>query len=623
MKNIKNIFLGIVCALSVLSMSSCKGWLDVNTDPENPSSESAAYQNRLAHIEFYTNSAMQFANWRTNFLIGDWTRYSGGGTYFNASIWLPQSGAVTTPYQWWFVDAAKNISYMIKKAEDAGAYHYVGVGKIIWAYGNMLMTDLYGEMPFDEACAESATPPYTTGKEIWLGCMKFLEEGLEALAKGQDASLPALALGDYWMGGDVNKWVKFGNLLKARWINKLNKKQAGSYKDGKYDAQAILDALAAAQTSINDNAVIYHTDDNSTTHDVLGWDEPVDYSPLYSVCGMNGGYMVTKMLYDNLTNFAGNGVEDPRADRIIPWAMSGKSADSPAEIKWKGDWRRSLGIDMVSDEAPNLNGGPLRANFNATKHWWIDSSNPDRLGDTVYVECTSSSKGYAANQDLLYRRNGTDASKESGSFYSRVSSPTYLGTYSEACFIKAEVLFKKGDQNGAFDAYKAGIKASMEEMNIKLNQWVKEDAGLLDCPSFVPMTDAEMTNFLSKGIGTAANLSLGKIMTQKRLAMHFSVELYNDARRYDYNPEIFFGFGVPAQYYQSVAAQQAVPLGTQPRRWQQCSHELNYNSTQLHAIGAKVPGANMDAVNASSGKKCWNSDLAVWSIPVWWDSTQE
>lgn len=623
MKNIKNIFLGIVCALSVLSMSSCNEWLNVNTDPENPSSESAAFQNRLAHIEFYTNSAMQFANWRSNFGIGDWTRYSvGGGTYYNCSIWYPVSGITTTPYQWWFVGAANNISYMIKKAEEAGATDYVGVGKIIWAYGNMLMTDLYGEMPFDEACAESATPSYNTGKEIWMGCMESLEEGLEILQKGQPASVPALALGDYWMNGDTQKWIKFGNLLKARWINKLTKKQAGSYKDGKYDADAILAALSAGPQSISDDAVIYHTDDNSATHDVLGWDEPVDYSPLYSVCGMNAGYMVTKMLEDNLTNFAGYGVEDPRADRIIPWAWSGKSENSPADLKWNGNWRRSKGVDMVSSASPNLNGGPIRASFNSEKNWWIDSSNPDRLGDTIYVECTSESKGYAAKQDLLYRRNGTDASRESGSFYSRVSSPTYLGTYSEACFIKAEVLFKKGDKSGAFDAYKKGIKASMDEMNIKLNQWVAEDAGLLNCPSFVPMTEAEMNNFLNKGIGTAADITLGKIMTQKRIAMHFSVELFNDARRYDYDPEIFLGFGVPAQYYNSVAAQQAIPLGKQYRRWQQCSHEINYNSVQLHAIGEQVPGANMSAVN-SSGKACWNSDPAVWSINVWWDSDQQ
>ena len=63
-------------ALLALSMTSCSDWLDCNVDPENPTSESAAFQNRLPHIQFYTNSANQFAAWRNTFACGDWTRYN-------------------------------------------------------------------------------------------------------------------------------------------------------------------------------------------------------------------------------------------------------------------------------------------------------------------------------------------------------------------------------------------------------------------------------------------------------------------------------------------------------------------------------------------------------------------
>lgn len=616
MKYIKSIVSFCAISLLTLSLVSCSDWLNINTDPENPSSESATYQTRLAHIEFYTNSATQFAAWRTSMSAGDWTRYYNGSTYWNMSYWNPQTGAVTTSYQWWFVGAASNISYMYDKAMAAEAWHYAGVAKIIRAYGFMLMTDLYGEMPYTDAVGPNATPTYDNGKTIYLGCLKDLNEGLELLAKNQDAKLPALAEGDTWNNGDVAKWIRFGNLLKARYAIKLSKKADGNYLEGKYDAAAILDALSKGPQSNADNTIIYHTDDNSTTHDVLGWDEPVDYSPLYSVCGMNAGYMVTDMLYKNLTNFAGNGVEDPRADKIIPWAKSGKSASTPSNIKWSGNWRRSIGVDMVSNNAPNLSGGPLRAGYTADKHWWIDSTSPARKGDTVYVECTSESKGYAAKSDLLYRRDGTDASKESGSFYSRVSSPTYIGTYSEACFIKAEVLFNQGNKTTAFAAYKEGIKASMEQMNVTLNSWIAGDATLADCPSFTPMTQTEMDNFLNNGIGTAGNLTLGMILTQKRIALHFSVEIWNDMRRYDFDEDLFHNWGIPAYHAFNAVALKGIPEGKQFRRWRQCSHELNYNAKNLQAIGAEVPGANMSLAG-------WNSADDVWTIPVWWDSDQK
>lgn len=600
----------------MLSTSACSDWLDVNVDPENPTAETATYDSRLAHIEFYANSANQFAAWRSSMSMGDWTRYYDGGTYWKMSYWSPQTGVVTTSYQWWFVGANVNIPFLIEKATAAEAWHYVGAARVIRAYGFMLMTDLYGEMPYKSSEAEAGvTPTYNDGKTIYLGCLADLDIAIEMFKKEQNTAAASLSVGDIWNGGDVDKWLKLAYLLKARYINKLIKKGAGDYLEGKYDVEEILACLDNAQQSNDDNTVFNHIDaDNS--HDVLGWNEPVDYSPLFSVCGMNSGYMPTKMLYDNLTNFAGYGVEDPRADKILPWAWSQQSANSPAEVKFKDGWRRSMGVDMVSGNSPSLVGGPLRANFSAAKKWWIDSDAPARMGDTIYVECTSQCKAYQGKSDLLYRRDGTDASRESGTFYTRVSSPTYIGTYAEACFIRAEVLFNKGDKSGAFEAYKKGIAASIDGMNSKLEVWCREDPNLEACPSFSPMEQADIDNYLANGIGTAADITLGKILTQKRLALHFSVEIWNDMRRYDFDPELFLGWDIPARYAVDATAQKNIPEGKQFRRWQQCSHELNYNSANLQAIGETVPGADMSLT-------LWNQADDVWTLPVWWDSTQE
>lgn len=72
---------------AALSLVSCAEWLDVNTDPENPTLESAEYQLELAHCEFYTNSAQQFAAWRSSMAMGDWTGAINRGTYSGMSYW--------------------------------------------------------------------------------------------------------------------------------------------------------------------------------------------------------------------------------------------------------------------------------------------------------------------------------------------------------------------------------------------------------------------------------------------------------------------------------------------------------------------------------------------------------
>lgn len=56
------------------------------------------------------------------------------------------------------------------------------------------------------------------------------------------------------------------------------------------------------------------------------------------------------------------------------------------------------------------------------------------------------------------------------------------------------------------------------------------------------MTQTDIDNYLNNGIGTEENITLGKILTQKRLALHFSMEIWNDMRRYDFNPELFLGW---------------------------------------------------------------------------------
>ncbi|MDO4511105.1 MAG: SusD/RagB family nutrient-binding outer membrane lipoprotein [Bacteroidales bacterium] len=615
----------ILCGVGVASMAltSCNDWLDINTDPDSPSDLAALYNQRLAHIQFYTRDANVFAGWRNSFACGDWTT-TNGATYYNVSIHYPTSSLVTTPYQWWFVGAYANVPDMIAKANAAGNKQFEGAGYLIKAYGMMLMTDLYGEMPYTQAAGTSAIPEYDNGKTIFMGCLEDIDNAIRLLEEGrnQAVDLPKLSENDSWNKGDIEKWIKFGYLLKARWINHLVKKGEGSYKDGKWDANEILACLEKAQKSNADNTIAHCIDANGD-YDVLGWSEPIEYNGLFSVCGMNGGYFVTKRLYDNLTNFAGAGIEDPRADRIIPWCTSAPSPTTPADVKFNGKWRRSLGVDMAT--VPQA-GGPLRASYGPVDskdtvsahigHFWINSDNANRLGDTVFVEQTSSCKEYFANKDILYRRNGTDESTESGTFFTRVSSPVYLGIYPEACFIKAEVLLKKGNKAEALNAYKEGVKASMELMNERLKTWIVEDPNLAKCPSFVPMDDAAIAEYCNTALGSAADLTLGKIFIQKHIAMMFSMEVWNDYRRYDYNPDIFPGFFVPEAHKLNANAMKAVPEGKQFRRWQQCSHELNYNSVNLQAIGSQVPGADMSVA-------AWNRALDVWTIPVWWDSDQQ
>lgn len=621
----------LAAGAALMLMTSCSDWLDVNNDPNTATDSAAPYEKRLAHIEFYTHHAYYIGGQAISYLCGDFTANSRSSNQGKYAQWEMNEWRCTTVYQWWFVGAACNIQPMIDDAMAHGAYHYAGVGHLLLAYGMTMMNDLHGEMPCYDALGSNVTPVYSSGKEMYRYIMEQIEQGLELLGREQAAGAVSLAANDYWASGDVSKWVKFGNLMKARQILKLTKKGAGTFnlenESFVYDADAILAALDKSFKSNNENMVVDHTDEPNGSIDNLGWLEQVLYNPTYSVDGMNSNVFFTKTVEDNLTHFAGATIEDPRADHILPWAKSRKTKTTPTDLVWDETetWRRTKGVDMLSNV--RLGGSPYATSWGVAKayddkdttpHFYCDSK--DNSGDTVYVHQRCGGKGYYGGTDLLIyldnqKGKGGDNSALSGTFGTRPSSPGPVGTYYEACFIRAEVLFNKGDKAGALAAYKEGVKAHMEFMKARIDRWVAEDGNLARCPSFKPMTNEEINNYVNSNEGLCkGDLTLGKIMTQKHIAMMYTQENWNDMRRYDYNPNVFLAWNKPYEY--GVSAKTTVPEGQYPRRWKVSSHEYRYNTANLDAA---CPTDLCNLVGASTGKNWWNAP-AMWVIPVWWDS---
>ena len=124
-------------------------------------------------------------------------------------------------------------------------------------------------------------------------------------------------------------------------------------------------------------------------------------------------------------------------------------------------------------------------------------------------------------------------------------------TYSELQFIKAEAAYKKGDRALALDAYRKGIDAHIDFVNIQ-----NAESGNT---AITPISAVEKATFLTSTVvpTNSANLTLSDIMCQKYIALWGwgLNETWADIRRYHYtdkDPElplvqIYKGFTVPAQ----------------------------------------------------------------------------
>lgn len=588
----KKLATGIVC---VALLASCNDWLDVNDNPNTPALDKVQIATLLPWAQYHVMYGAGAMSFRESFIIQATTSANKGSKEGCCAQWEPATGMVTTYYQQYFVGAGTNIRELINRGASEGAPHYEAAGRLLKALGFMIMVDTYGEMPYEESVGGPANPAYDTGEHIYGRCLENIDKAIELLGQNQDPKAPALSQGDAWNGGDVQKWIKFAYLLKARLLNNLSKWSGASteFPNLKYDADAILACLAKAQQSNADNTIINCVDEKENSSEYMIGD-PLQTNPnwdqTYSSARHNA--MLTKWTTDLLENFDNKGIEDPRADKIIPWRQY--------RINGVKTWQRSQGFDM---QERGLQPNGIAVCIGRKNCGW-NPSIATQLGDSVYVGFNSDGKFNYGRHMEYADANGEKFFTSSGNVYLRPDSPWPVATYTEACFIKAEVLMRKGDTNGAFTAYKAGIKANIDYLNDALNShpwWAENVNDGANCPSFGPMAQADIDAYLNGAIGDAGNITMAKIMTQKFLSMLFTNNNWTDFRRHDYQD--YMGWKLPHDYTANTNANahRFIPDGKQFRRFQQCSHELQKNVTQLKKAQPKY------------------ADDDIWTLPVFWD----
>lgn len=655
MKKLQYIALSILFAVGV---SSCSDYLDVNNDPDNPISELVSPELRLPWIQNYYTYAWGTACMRTNTIAGVLTQtYSATAANSLLASWNPAQSTCTTIYQNFYLGAGVNIDPLIAKAEELGAYHYAGAAYCIKAMGFMMMLDLHGELPIQEAFIGKTDPAYDDGKKMFELCMGYLDKAIENFGKTQSSTAVALSKGDLWNGGDASKWMKLCYGLKARYLLKLSKK-------AEFDPAAILAALEKAPQANADNTLMKHY---NVAGDEVNFtvSDPYQASAIWNCTGYGATQRLTRWYVDLFKNKQPDGslIIDPRMSKLVPAMMTEVELNESGKIK-NYKWLRDAGVDVMN-EPTRGDGGPVAALFvtgaeasgySAEKGGFeltydLASADADtkakfiadaqaihkttvsgdrvtviyqkgsaycntkdykRAGDTLYVNLRSnsmSSSGRSVTDMYYYPTKGYDYVAGTGTFYVRPNSDSDILTYSEMCFIKAEVLFRQGKKDKALLAYKEGIAANFNRMQTKLKDWSAENR---ENPDQQPMDDSEISAYMSSAAvcQSEGSLTMAEIMRQKLISMGINLEIWNDMRRFNYSAGNVGDFGVVYKDYKrpkDFAATNKI-VGKDPneatywfRRLSQSTHESNYNLTQLKA----------------SNKMAMTDP--IWSCPVWWD----
>lgn len=233
--------------LSVVAGTSCKKYLDVNTNPNSPVDVQeklllAPIEYNIAHnieggSEFdvppLVNHFMQ--NIAYNQVIPN------VGTYYMVNSINDNTWAIT------YTTSLQNLKILIQKAQANNNTSYKAIGEILTALTLGIATDLWGDIPYSKAFGGSAnsTPVYDKQEDIYKSIQTLLDQGIADAALNQGLKPAA---DDYYYAGDMAKWRKLAYTLKARYYMHLTKAPG-------YNAATQADlALAALQNGLASNA---------------------------------------------------------------------------------------------------------------------------------------------------------------------------------------------------------------------------------------------------------------------------------------------------------------------------------------------------------------------------------
>ena len=603
--------------LLALGLGACSDYLDINDNPDNPNSSVPSAALRLRAIQANFVDAYESSGTRGCWITGNIVKTAG--TAYNDYIvkWMPQSASVTWPYQMWFVYTASNLPDLFAKAESEGAWHYLGAGQLIHAWGFMTMLDIYGEMPYSEALTSSITPKYDDGKAIYEGCMAMIDEAIANFKKEQPVTAESLSDGDLWNGGSTDKWLKLAYGLKARWMLNTSKRTD-------FDPQKVLDLVANAAQSNEEGTIMRYVNSNLSQESGL---QALQFGNL-----SNTTSRITKWYLDLLTNTFtnGSGVEDPRTDLLVPSAQF-LNANNQLE------YRRTAGVDLYSN-IRNA-GGPVSFDvFSSDKEtavkfldgkildpvrdiWASGTTDPARKGDSIYIPIYSENLSWITSKPgdpkddryIANRYNGNSTRIIStGTFYTRADAPGHLLAYPEVCFMKAECYFRLGQKGQAVQEYKKGIRAHMELMNEKLADYDQSIYG----KQVIPAEDIDAFLASAAVAQNESEITMAKIMQQKFIACSYSIQNLNDMRRFNYSAGnikdfgvVYIDYGRPTEFDAESARRYMSDSPNDTRYWfrrfQQASLEQSYNIDNLKA-------SNKEAL-----------ELTINSCPVWWDCASD
>ena len=253
MKAIRYILAGIL--LPMMLAGCLDEYQELNTNPEQLATTDPRY--------VFTGATMNFTNQSRSHLTGKY-----GGVMVYMQYLVSASGPSADYYGTYGLRLDNLINMVIPKKDNAERYADVkAISQILLNYEQWRVLDTYGAAPITEAFRAQSdgnqTPRYDLYQEGIDGTPMYKKIDSEVKAavetlKASNESQYALGGNDFFYSGDVKKWIKFGNTLRVKMAQRLEKADAAFYNGV---VGEVLSSSANIMASNEESCVYHHTND--------------------------------------------------------------------------------------------------------------------------------------------------------------------------------------------------------------------------------------------------------------------------------------------------------------------------------------------------------------------------
>jgi len=218
---------------SLLGVSSCKKYLDVNKNPNVV--QTPTVQTLLPAGQLIVGSSLGVDLEITGSIWGQyWTQNPGASQYHPLDQYAPGQDFFSYPWLYLY-QANENFRQLYILADSQKKKQYMAISLLMQAYTFQLLTDAWGDVPFSQALkggyadGHIINPAYDKQMAIYTGIIGLIDSA-NTLINPADPSVPGAD--DLIYAGNMAKWQKFSNTLMLRVLLRMSQVNAAEAQAG-------------------------------------------------------------------------------------------------------------------------------------------------------------------------------------------------------------------------------------------------------------------------------------------------------------------------------------------------------------------------------------------------------